>query len=354
MADSVALIPFYRKRLFWLVCGIPTLVSSFYLFIWATPRYKSEAILHVYEAGQDSSSAGGGEMASMGGGSSASPGAYVFKSFVTSWNAFNSLDPRYMKKNWSQGDVWTRFGGVPTFFSYNPMWLWSYYRSHVIVTIDDTSGLINLSVEGYDAQFSHDLAERVIELGRLELAQSGIKADRAEREMLLRRLNADRNQLAIDLESIQELQKHVGISDLKSEYASLNMNLSNFQKERFTVNTKAAAAAYLAQRNQQMATLRAQLAAIDSEISSQRKEVRSKSKIYEAFSKLQQAVSEDSQVIMLDQTSLLESEQNSVRHAYYMDCVESPVLPTDPTLPKALVWSFFVLVLSFVVYFIVK
>lgn len=349
-----SLIPFYRRRLFWTLFGGPSAATIFYFVAVATPRYESQTILRVYESGQNASAASAGGLASLAGGSSASPGAYVFTDYVSSWNAFNLLNPDYLEKNWKAGDFLTRFGGIQSRFSNNRMRLWDYYRGHVTTKINTDSGHITLVVEGYSADFVHNLSLKIVEMARSELAQSGLKASEAERQMLLDRLDKDKRRLAEDLGHIQELQKTAGITDLKTDYAEVMANLSNSEKEKFSIETKAAASEYLAQRNQQIATLKTELTAIDAEIASQRKKVQEKSKVYEKFNRIEQAVAEDTQVILLDDAGLLESEQNAVRHAYYIDIIEPSVAPTDPTKPNALFWGSLVISLLFVAYAVLK
>lgn len=344
---------FYKKRLFWVTCGIPSLLSCFYLFVIATPRYESTAIFRVYESGQDAQSGGAAAMGGMGG-ASASPGSYILTSYVKSWDAFQQLNPQKLQAHWSDADWLSHFGGPLSLYQTNKMKLWEYYRSHVVPKLDETTGLVTLTIDGYSADFVWKLNQRIIDLAQEELSQSGIKADRAERQMLLKKLESDKEQLASDLEHISELQKKSGFSDLKNEYQSVLTNLTAAQKERISISTRAAASAFLAQRGQQIETLKRQLAALDIEIASQRNDIARKSKIYKEYGRIENAIKQDSNVIMLDEQSLLENEQNSIRHAYYLDIIENPVNPTDPTHPLALMWTAIIFSLSFVLYLIIK
>ncbi|MCX8666314.1 hypothetical protein J3T99_01550 [Acetobacteraceae bacterium B3987] len=350
-AESLERI-FYRKKIFWWSCGIPSLVSALYLLIWATPRYESTAILRVYEAEQNSQSSGGG-MEGIGG-STASPGSYVLTKYVASWDAFQALQPDRLKKHWEQGDWPSSFGGPLTLFSSNQMRLWSYYQRHVTAKVDENSGLITLNVDSYSPDFSWNLNKEVLELARKKLAESGIKADQAEHDMLVHKIGSDRNRLNDDLDKIAALQKRAGIPDLKSDYQILINGLAAVEKERISVDTRAAATAFLAARGQQIETLRTQLSALDNEIARQRNNISKKSATYKEYGRLEAAAEQDSKLIMLDEQSLLESEQNSIRHAYYIDEVESPVHPTDATRPLALMWILIIFVVSFVIYLIIK
>lgn len=344
---------FYKKKLFWWICGIPSLVSMFYLFLWATPRYESTAIVRVYEAGQGAQASSSAAMEGMGG-ASASPGSYVLTKYISSWDAFQALNPQKLKKHWQGGDWPSSFGGPLSLFSSNQMRLWAYYKNHVTAKLDETSSLITINVDGYSADFVWKLNNDVLQLARAELAQSGIKADQAEHDMLVNKIIFDRKRLSDDLDAISELQRQAGISDLKSDYQAVLGNLAAAEKERINISTRAAATAFLAARGEQMATLKIQLASLDQEIKQQRAEIGKRSSFYKKYGQMEDQIQTDSKLIMLDEEGILENEQNSIRHAYYLDFVEHPVHPTDPTRPLALMWTLILFSATFVLYLILK
>ncbi|MCX5615319.1 hypothetical protein [Bombella saccharophila] len=344
---------FYKKKLFWWVCGGPSLIAAVYLFVWATPRYESTAILRVYEAGGQETS--GGSAATEGlGGSMASPGAYVLTQYIASWDAFQALHPERLKEHWQNGDWPSSFGGPLTLFSSNQMRLWEYYKKHVTAQLDDISGLVTINVDGYSSDFSWTLNKDLLELARKELAESGIKSDQAEHNMLLQKIDLDKNSLSADLGKIAKLQKEAGISDLKGDYQVVLNSLAAAEKERISVDTRAAATEFLAARGQQIEALRIQLAALDKEIEHQRNDIAQKSAIYKEYGRIEAQAEQDTKLIMLDEESLLENERNAVRHAYYIDIIENPIHPTNATRPRALMWTLIILACSFAIYLIIK
>ena len=152
MSNSI----FYKRKLFWWICGGPSLCIAFYFFVWATPRYQSVSILRVYKYSISSS---GISSVAIGGGSA---GAYALKYIIGSWECFHAMDPKALAHEWQKTDFFTRFGGVRTLLSHNQMWLWRYYRAHVYAKIDKYSGMVFLKVDGVDPDFVYHTSQRVI------------------------------------------------------------------------------------------------------------------------------------------------------------------------------------------------
>ncbi len=346
---------FYKKKIFWWICGIPSLVSCFYLFIWATPRYESTAVVRVYGASQDSSGSSSAALEGMGGaGGTASSGAYVLKQYIASWDAFQKLGPEKMQQHWSTGDFISRFGGPLSLFSSNKMRLWGYYQYRVNASLDEMSGLLTLTVDGYSSDFVTQLNKDLLDFSREKLAHSGTKADQAEYAMLLRKIHVDNESLDSDLERISVLQKKAGISDLKSAYQDVLSTLSATERARIDIGTRAAATAFLAERGQQIEVLKTQLSSLDREIAKQKDTVARQSSIYKAYNQAEERVDQDIKNIVLDEKNMLENEKSIIRDAYYIDAIEEPVHPTNPMRPRALMWTAIILCVSFILYLIVK
>lgn len=343
---------FYKKRLFWWVCGLPTLAAIFYLFIWATPRYESISVLRVYAFSEGGS--GSGSM-SMGMGGSASPGSYILKEIVRSWECFDYLDKSSLEKQWKKGDFFTRFGGIRSLLSTNPMRLWTYYKSHVTARIDDESGLVRLNVDSYDPDFSYAVNRNVLEFVQNKLQKAGLRAYQAERAKLEDHVVSDRRKLENDLSNMEEFQKQYGIADYDEVFSNTLSLINHFQNTRVTTEGKAASAKFFAERSQALAALQAQLATLDKHIEKQQTFVlKNLSPQYKRFSSLRQTIAEDVNVIQLDDQNLQDVEQLAYRSSYHVDVIENPVHPTNATMPLALLWSCIILAATFVLYLIVK
>lgn len=341
---------FYKKKLFWTICGVPSCVTAFYLFALATPRYESESIIRVYGFSSGSNSGGGIAL-----GGTASPGAYIFREIVSGWECFNDLGLDSLSKQWETGDILTRFGGIRSFFSKNPMRLWSYYRSHVVASVDDESGLVKLNVDSYDPNFSYDIDQKVVRFARERLLDAGMLAYQAERAKMQSQLDIDKNNLANDLNLMATFQKEHGIADYDAVYNHTLELLNHYQETRVNLDSRASAAQFFAQRSQELAMLKAQLNTITGNIEQQSKSINKKlAPLYQEFSVKRQNILEDVNVIQMDNQNIQDIEQLAYRSSYHVDIVESPMKPTNPTMPYALYWSVLTLVVSFLLYVIVK
>ncbi|MFH7812582.1 MULTISPECIES: hypothetical protein [Acetobacter] len=340
---------FYKKRLFWSVCGIPSLASAFYLFVLASPRYESEAIVRVYAFSGDSSGGGAG----LGG--QASPGAYIFKEIAESWECFNNVGTKKLSSHWAKGDFLSRFGGLQTLLSSNQMKLWNYYRSHVIASVNDESGLVSLNVEGYDPNFPYEINSNVLEFAQKQLQTSGIHAYQVERAKLEDHVKSDREKLATDLGLMEDFQKQYNIADYDTLYKSTLELINKFQEIRVTLDSKATAAQFFAQRSQELSMLKAQLTTLNHNIEDQSSYIRHNlSENYEKYTELKQNILEDINIIQMDDQNLQDIEQLAYRSSYHVDIVENSVRPSDATMPKALLWALSILAMSYVAYLVVK
>ncbi|MBR0559894.1 hypothetical protein [Neokomagataea anthophila] len=341
---------FYKRKLFWIICGGPSIISIIYLFFLATPRYESESIVRVYGFGNGAGTGGGSIL-----GGSASPGAYIFRETITGWDCFSHLSFKKLTGEWQKGDFLTRYGSISSLFSQNPMRLWAYYRSHVVVSIDDESGLVKVNVDSYHSDFSSDLNKTVIEYARKHLADAGVLAYENERSRIEGELSRDRLKLAAAFADMQQFQKEHGIADYDVVYNRTLELLNHYQETRVTLDSRASAAQYFAQRSQELAMLKAQIATLDHQIEVQSQSVsKTLSPIYTQYSSLKQNISEGMNVVRLDNQNIQDIEQLETRSSYHVDVVENTVKPTDPMMPRAVYWSIAILVLSFLLYVIIK
>ena len=341
---------FYKRRFFWWVCGGPTALAVFYFFVWATPRYQSVSILRVYEYGGGGSSAP--QLLSVGGGSS---GGALVKAIVNSWECFIKMDPKALATEWRKTDFFTRFGGVRTLFSHNEMWLWRYYRAHAYVKIDNYSGLVSIKVDGVDPRFVYQTSKNIILYLKDRLSTVGGDAYLRERKKMDGLLVADRNKLAHDLHAMEEFQKKYGIADYDTLYMTTLELITKVQEQRISLESRMNVAQAFAKRSQELDVVKVQLATIDKNLEQQKAFIlKNMAPLYERFSYLAEKIKEDTLGIKMDNTSLQMIEQMAVGNSYHVDILQEPQIPTDPTLPYALLWTLCTFGVSWLLYLIMK
>ncbi len=342
---------FYKRKLFWWICGGPSLCAAFYFFIWATPRYQSESILRVYEYGDVNGGAGAGSI----GMDSASPAPYTLTAVIRSWECFHSLDPKVLADEWQKTDFFTRFGGVRTLLSHNQMWLWQYYRHHVVASIKAGSGLVILKVDGVDPDFVYRVSQHVISYAKDELNLAGVDAYLRERQKMDTRLVLDEQNLAHDLHAMSEFQKQYGIADYDVLYRNTLNLITKFQGEKVSLESRSNVAQAFEKKSQELAIIKLQLATIDKNIEKQKEFIlKNMAPLYEKFSYLTAKVKEDMNVISLDNATVQTIEQMAIGSSFHIDVIQAPQKPTDPTLPYALLWTVVTFGVSWLLYLIVK
>jgi capsular polysaccharide transport system permease protein len=131
----------FHRPLFWVIVGIPNIISILYLCLIASPVYVSTASLIVYKPSQGVQSLSA--MLSGAGGGSSTEGAYIVKDYIGSWDEFrNVLRTIDLLKHFKQGDLITRFGGLASLFRNTDVALWHYYQRRVSASIDQNSGIV--------------------------------------------------------------------------------------------------------------------------------------------------------------------------------------------------------------------
>lgn len=291
---------FLFQKKFWLLCGAPTILSFIYLFFISTPRYESEAVVRVYAF---SSGANSGGSISLGG--NAAPGSYIYRETISSWNCFNSLSDLNLKQEWEKGDFLTRFGGIRSLFYTNKMYLWSYYKSHVSGSVDDESGLVKITIDSYDADFSYKINLRVMEFVRNHLQEAGFDAYKVERDKINSQVKKDHLLLSTDLLKMQSFQKQHGIANYEALYNKTLNLINNIENYKVDLDSKAAAIRFFAQRSQELKTLQEQIDVLKTNINQQNSFLKNTlAPFYQNFANLKSQIDEDLQIITMEDQNL--------------------------------------------------
>ena len=180
--------PFYKRKLFWILFGLPNLLSIFYFGALAAPQYTSQSSIIVYQSAASGATPDALQL-EQGGGVSVE-GDYLIQNFITSWRCFAALDHTKLQTAWSQGDILTRFGGVASLFSGNLTSLYNYYLGHVSMHINNNSAIMTLSVRGYDPAFVLDLNHDILAASALALNQINAQAYESANHFFQPRLQA--------------------------------------------------------------------------------------------------------------------------------------------------------------------
>lgn len=270
--------PFYKRKLFWILFGLPNMLSILYFGALAAPQYTSQSSVIVYQSA--ASGAPSEDLQLEQGGGVSVEGDYLIQNFITSWHCFAALDHTDLQTAWSKGDILTRFGGAASVFSSNLTSLYNYYLGHVSTHIDNNSAIMTLSVRGYDPAFVLALNRNILSAATQAISQINAQAyESADRFFQPRLLAAQ---------------------------AALNA------AKQAEAAEKAPSDATLTLVNEAQVNLHA--------VEAQR----------------------------------LAAQQATLQHLYFMNYINQPALPPNPTAPNRLLWIVAILAGTFLLYLIVK
>ncbi|MEK8045688.1 capsular biosynthesis protein [Ideonella margarita] len=156
------------KALFVLLFAAPVLAAAVYYGAVAADRYVSQSVVSVRDTSSSGnvSSAAGAVAALLGGGGGAAPSisdTVYLQNYIHSMDMMRRLDARLnLRKHFEQ--PW-----YDPFYRLWPgasqEWMLRYFRSRVEVTRDDYTGLLTIDVQGFEPEFTRQLAQAVLEEG---------------------------------------------------------------------------------------------------------------------------------------------------------------------------------------------
>lgn len=157
------------NRAFFLIVIVPTLIVTVYFAVFAANQYESNADFIVRRSDNVAASAGVGQMLgfSLGGGATG-PDALLVQEYLLSHDAVAKLaakDDLVGVFRRPEADWFSRLWYADP----EPERLLKYYRSHVDVQGDDTSGLMHLTVHTFRPQDSYKIARQLLEMGEQQI-----------------------------------------------------------------------------------------------------------------------------------------------------------------------------------------
>ncbi len=327
----------FHRPLFWAVVGFPNIISILYFCLIASPVYVSTASLVVYKPGQSAQSLSA--MLSGAGGGNSTEGAYIVKNYIGSWDEYRNVARAInLPLSYGQGDVVSRFGGLKTLFRKSDVALWHYYQSHVDAAIDQNSGIISLSVEGYSPEVATGIAERVLQDSVRHI--DGMNRQQEEdyiKNAVDRRVSVE-EKLRFDEAALAAYRISTGVHDPSKLYAS-NLTLLNALSEQKTRDeAQLDAIAGATPNNPVVENLRAAMSAVQAKI--KRTEVDGKTLSRDAARYEELTVARDSDIALLNdvETAVEKAQLNAAKNKYYLNIISAPSRPQAPELPRRLEW----------------
>jgi capsular polysaccharide transport system permease protein len=339
----------FRQPLFWAIVGIPNLVCIIYFLLIASPIFVSTASLIVYKPAQASQSLA--TMLSGAEGGSSTEGAYIVKDYIASWDEYrNVIGAIDLPTHYDQGDLVGRYGGFATLFRKNDVTLWHYYQSRVIASIDQNSGVVSLSVEGYSPTAAASISEKVLQDSVRHIDDMNRQQESDYIRNAVDRRTSVEAKLRSDEAALAAYRISTGMHDPSELYHSNLALLNSLSEQKTRLVAQYDAIAKATPNNPVAQNLRSAIAAIEAKIASTEGDGKMLSRQAARYEEL--SVRRDNDIALLHEveTAVQQAQLNAMKNKYYLNIISAPSSPHAPELPRRLEWIAGVFLATFVLW----
>ena len=346
--------PFYKRPLFFWIVAVPNVFSMVYFAGVAAPEYVSRSSIVVYQPHQHRATM---TLQLSQSGSESLEGDYILSHYIHSWTGFQAQKEKHLADIFSQGDFVSRFGGLMNGFSTNQTVLWKYYRHHVRITIDKKSGIMELSTISYSPEGSYRLNRSVLQAGQSAINALNTQALHKAEAFDEKVVEAAKHRLhqTIDALSSYQVQHHIVSPDIA--YTSKMSLLNSLMIKKAIILAHMQVIEGAAPRSHQIVNLQASAEAIQSEIrhiQASTDGVSGLTKGYGTYTYKQNAVQVAENLVKAAYSQLTVAQQSAIQHQYYIENISGPSLPPDPTLPHRIEWIGWTLLITSILFLVIK
>jgi len=248
----------------WLV-ALPWLVAAFYYGVVASDRYVSNATFMIEENGSNAASFQG--MSILGMTPHSGNDEKILENFIRSDDMLLYLDQELnLKQHYQETGDW--ISSLPGDASREDFL--SYFREHLSVRYDETNGLLNLEVQGFEPAFTETLADAI--LNRSESFVNDISHTLAyeQQAFVMKEVAMAEQRMKDSLAKLVAYQKETGMLSPEAEGAALSGIMTELQGE--LVRSKAELRnlqSYLNPNTAKVVTLKQKIAALEQQLSAE-------------------------------------------------------------------------------------
>jgi len=329
---------FARRPLFWICLGIPNALAIVYFALVAAPVFVSHSSLVVLKSQQEQPN-----LASMLSGASvggSTEGAYILQKYIASWAEFEQLSGEFdLERQFSSGDILTRYGGLSTLFMRSDVRLWHYYQDSVDVDVDEQSGIVSIRVKGYDSSFTTRLARKILEDTASHIDGMNRQAEHDYAGNAVARRNAVEESLRHDEAALADYRAKIGIYDPSSLYVSQLTLLNSLEENQASIKSQYAAMSKATPNNPVAENMQKGIAAIAGKVAAIQAGFKTLSEEAATYQSL--SVARDNDVALLKEVNIAvqEADLNSMKNKYYLNIISPASEPHAAELPRRLKWT---------------
>lgn len=323
----------YKKKKFWGVVVIPTILVALYFLLFATPVYRSQTTLMVTNPAKES---GGMAEALSGSSGDSSTGAYMVKSFTESWGEYHTLNARFdLRRVWHRGDVVSSYTRVFP----SDVAQYRYFKSHVTADIDKHSSILTLSTYAYSSHDAHMLSAQLLQDAEERINLINRRKDVDMNRNALRQFNDLQQAVMMDSAAINQFRLKTGYFKPDLDYTATLNTQTNIQSSIAKAKADFTASGAVIPGNPSTQGLKVQMdsyAADSAKLNHERGKIRN---IAEAYGELEAKLQLDTTMLEKAGTLVQETETKASGDHYYLNVLSDPSQPETAEFPRAILWT---------------
>ncbi len=330
-------MPFLRLRMFWVLVGIPNILSLLYFCVIASPVYVSNASMLVFKPEQ--SSVNISSMLSGASGGESFEGAYILQKYIGSWAEYKHLSSTVdLAKHYTAGDFVSRYGGLFTLFHKSDVALWHFYQKHADVEVNEKNNIVTVLIKAYTPEFASRLGEQILQDS---IAHIDLMNQQMDRDYVANAAKS-RDTIEADLErdetALADYRARIGIVDPDSYYnAQLNL-LTSLEESHANMESQYRALAGATPNNPVTQNMLKGIAVITAKIEATRSKVKALALENARYHALSMARDNDAALLKEVNLAAQQANLNSIKSKYYLQVISAPSEPQSPELPRRLNW----------------
>lgn len=344
---------FIKSQPHWAVAMLAILMVSVYWFIWAEDRYLSRAtvVLESPQIAQPDIS-----FSSILTGASGDKDLLLLREYLLSVDMLKQVQEEMdFRRHYSEnGDIFARLWDSEAPIEE----LHQYYLRRVEVEMDEYSGVLNIQVQAYSAEFAHQMVQLLLEAGEAHMNDMGQRLAEEQVAFLEQQLLRLEDRLDEARAALLAFQNKEGLVSPTSTVESINQVVATLEGELARVQAqRQALASYQSTRSADMRRVQAEIEALREQIEKQRDRLaqatgESLNRISSQYETLELKAQFAQETYSSALAALESTRLEAARKLKQVSVLQSPLFPEYPTKPdrlyNATLFAIVVLFLAFI------
>ncbi len=266
-------------------------------------------------------------------------GAYILTNHIQSWEAFRKVEqPLDLARNFAAGDFVGRYGGLLSFFRKDDVSLWNYYKKSVDVDVEQKGSIVSLSVDGHSPAFAVALARAILHESIAHMDEMNRQQEQDYVSSSLERRIELQKALQNDERDIANYRARIGNYDPKELYLSNLSLLNSLTLKEADLRSQYNAVIKATPNNPAAQNLSAAIGSVQGQIGATKRDFAGIARNAAHYENL--VVRRDNNATLLNQANLAvqEAQVTAMKNKFYLNVISRPSEPQTPELPHRLRW----------------